>query len=149
MKVLLTQDVKAQGKKGDIITVSDGYARNFLFPQKLAIEADAKAINDIKNKKAAADHKLALEKQAAQDLAKSIDGKVVKVYATSGGDGRLYGSITSAQIAEGLLTEYKIELDKRKIVMDEHIKAYGSYTVEVKVYPEITASLNIMVCEKK
>ena len=148
MKVLLMQDVKDQGKKGEIINVSDGYARNFLFPRKLAIEADAKAINDVKNKKAAAEHKLEVEKQAARDLAAAIEGIVVKVYATSGGDGRLYGSITTSQIAERLLADHKIELDKRKIVMEESIKGYGTFTVEVKVYPQITASLNVQVCEK-
>ncbi|MBS5725001.1 MAG: 50S ribosomal protein L9 [Clostridiales bacterium] len=147
MKVLLLADVKGKGKKDQIVTVSDGYARNFLFPKKLAIEADAKALADAKNKEEAKEYKIAQDKAAAKELASKLEGIVVKIKATAGADGRLYGSITTADIAAALQEQSGIQLDKRKIVTDGAIKAYGSYTLTVKLYPEIQGQLNLIVCD--
>ena len=147
MKVLLLQDVKAQGKKGEVVNVSDGYARNFLFPKKLAVEADAKIMNDIKNKESAKQHKIELEKQAARDTAAKLQSVVVKIRIQAGTDGRVYGSVTSKDIAEALMEQHGIEIDKRKIVLDAPIKNYGTYTLDVKLYPEIAGKINVVVCE--
>ncbi len=147
MKVVLLQDVKGQGKKDEIITVSDGYARNFLFPKKLALEANAQIMNDIKNKEAARQRKIELEKQAARDTAKKLEGLLVKVKVQSGaaGDGKFYGSVTTKDIGEALAAQHGIEIDRRKIVLDDPIKAYGTFTLDVKLYPEITGKLNVLV----
>ena len=147
MKVVLLQDVKGQGKKDDVINVSDGYARNFLFPKKLAAEADAKVMNEIKNKESSKQHKIELEKQAARDTAAALQKVVVKIKIQAGTDGRVYGSVTSKDIAEQLAAQHKIEVDKRKIVLDAPIKSYGSYSIDVKLYPEIGGKINVVVCE--
>ena len=149
MKVLLLADVKGQGKKDQIVEVSDGYARNFLFPKKLAIAADAKVMSESKSKEEAKQFRLKEEKAAAKALAEKISSLSVKISATSGADGRLYGSVTSKDIAEKLKEQHKIEIDKRKLVVAENIKAYGTYEVEVKVYPEISAKLKVVVSEGK
>lgn len=146
MKVMLLQDVKGKGKKDQIVNVSDGYARNFLFPKKLAIEADAKAMADAKNKEQARLFKIETEKAAAREIAKKLEGAVVKIKATAGADGRLYGGVTTADIAEELNKQHGIEVDKRKIVSDGAIKAHGTYTLDVKLYPEITGKINVVVC---
>ncbi len=147
MKVMLLQDVKGKGKKDQIINVSDGYARNFLFPRKLAVEADAKAMADAQNKEAARLYKIETEKAAAREIAAKLEGTVVKIKATAGADGKLYGGITTADIAEELKKQTGIELDKRKIVSDGAIKAHGTYTLDVKLYPEITGKINVVVCD--
>ena len=148
MKVVLLADVKGQGKKGDLVNVSDGYARNFLFPRKLAAVADAQAINDLKNKEAARLHKIEVEKQTAKDTAAALAEKTVKITGTAGTDGRLYGSVTTKDIAEALSAQHKIDIDKRKIVLPEQIKAFGTYTVECKLYPEISGKLTVVVTDK-
>jgi len=148
MKILLKQDVKSQGKKGDIIDVSDGYARNFLLPRGLAVIADAKAVNEIKTKKEAAVHKIEMEKQNAANLAEKLSALTIKLTAPAAPDGKLYGSITSANIAEALKTKENIEIDKRKIMLEEHIKSYGTYVAEIKVYPEMTAKITVVVTDK-
>ena len=145
MKVVLLQDVKGQGKKDDLITVSDGYARNFLFPKKLAVEADSKVLNDIRNKEAAKARRIELEKQAARETAQKFESLLVKVKIQAGADGKLYGSVTNKDIADALAAQYAIEVDKRKIVLESPIKAYGTYTVDVKLYPEISGKLNVLV----
>ena len=145
MKVVLLQDVKGQGKKDDLINVSDGYARNFLFPKKLAVEADAKVLNDIKNKEAAKQRRIELEKQAARDTAEKLSGTLVKIKVKEGADGKFYGSVTTKDIAEALKEQCGIEVDKRKVVLGEKIKGYGTYTVDVKLYPEISGKLNVLV----
>ena len=127
MKVLLLADVKGQGKKDQIVEVSDGYARNFLFPKKLAVVADAKVLSETKSKEEAKQFRLKEEKAAAVALAAKLSALTVKITASSGGDGRLYGSITSKDIAEKLKEQHKIEIDKRKLVLAENIKAYGTY----------------------
>ncbi len=148
MKVVLTQDVKGQGKKNDIIEVSDGYARNFLFPRKLAIVADAKAINDVKNKKSSEQHKIDVEKANARELASKLEDIKVVISAEAGKDGRFYGAVTSKDISEALKAQNKIEIDKRKIDLDAPIKAFGTYIVEVKLYSGISGKLNVQVKEK-
>ena len=147
MKVMLLQDVKGQGKKDQIVNVSDGYARNFLFPRKLAVEADAKAMADAKNKEAAKQFKIEQDKAAARDIAARLEAVQVKIKATAGADGRLYGSITTADVADALKEQAGIELDKRKIVSEAPIKAFGSYTLEVKLYPEIVGKISLIVCQ--
>ena len=147
MKVLLLADVKGQGKKDQIVEVSDGYARNFLFPKKLAVVADAKVMSEAKSKEESKQFRLKEEKAAAKALADKLGTLTVKIVASSGSDGRLYGSVTSKDLAEALLKQHKIELDKRKLVLAENIKAYGTYNVDVKVYPEITAKLKVQVAE--
>ncbi len=149
MKVLLLADVKGQGKKDQIVEVSDGYARNFLFPKKLAAVADARVMSEAKSKAESKEFKLKEEKAAAKALADRLSSLTVNIFASSGGDSRLYGSITSKDIAEKLKEQHKIDIDKRKLVLAENIKAYGTYFVDVKVYPEISAKLKVTVSEGK
>ena len=148
MKVVLLQDVKGQGKKNDIINVSDGYARNFLFPRKLAVVADAKAINDVNNKKSSEAHKIEVEKANASALASKINETKVVISAEAGKDGRFYGAITAKDIAEALKAQAGIEIDKRKIELDAQIKAFGSYFVEIKLYSGSVGKLTVQVTEK-
>ena len=147
MKVVLTQDVKGQGKKGQVITVSDGYARNFLLPKGLATEANAAAMNEIKNKEAAKQYKIATEKAAAEDLAKKLAEINLEIKVGAGTDGRFYGSVTSKEIAEKLQETYKITVDKRKIQLDRPIKEYGTTQLDVKLYPEVVGKLKVTVKE--
>ena len=149
MKVLLLADVKGQGKKDQIVEVSDGYARNFLFPKKLAIAADAKVMSETKSKEEAKQFRIKEDKAAAKALAEKLAAISVKITANSGADGRLYGSVTSKDIAEKLAEQHKIDIDKRKLTLPENIKAYGTYEVEVKLYPEISAKLKVVVSEGK
>ncbi len=145
MKVLLLQDVKGQGKKDQIVEVSDGYARNFLFPKKLAVVADNKALNEVKNKEASKQYKIETEKAAAREIAAKLAEVTVKFAVNAGADGRLYGSITSKDIAEALAKQHKITVDKRKIVMPDPIKAYGTYNFDVRLYPEIVGKVKVTV----
>jgi large subunit ribosomal protein L9 len=147
MKVILTQDVKSQGKKDQIIEVSDGYARNFLFPKKLAIPADAKALNEAKNKEASRLHKIEVEKQQAQETAAKLDSILVKIVAKSSADGRLYGAITTKDVADTLMKDHKVEVDKRKITLPEPIKTYGRFELEVKLYGDVTGKIHLIVTE--
>ncbi len=146
MKVILKEDVKGQGKKGQLVNVSDGYARNFLLPRGLAMEADAQAMNDLKNKEEAARHHAAMEKQNAEEAAKALKGKTVKLTAKAGSAGRLFGSVTTKEVAEGLKAQFQVDVDKRKISMAD-VKAFGSYEAEVKLYPGISAKITVMVGE--
>jgi len=148
MKVILTQDVKAQGKKGELINVSEGYARNFLFPKKLAVEADAKAMNELKNREASKQYKLETDIAAAKEIAAKLAGVTVKIIVSGGSEGRLYGSVTSKEIAEQLKTQHGIEIDRRKIVMPDPIKTYGSYKYDVKLFPEVVGKLSVQVTDK-
>ncbi len=149
MKVILTQDVKSQGKKGQLINVSDGYARNFLFPKGLAIEADAGAMNDLKNKESSRLHKIELEKAAAKETAEKLEKVTVKLQAKAGADGRLYGSVTSLDIAENLEKQHNIKVDKRKIQLSDPIKTFGVHSVTVKLYTEITGKINVVISDVK
>jgi len=147
MKVILLCDVKGQGKKDQMIEVSDGYARNFLLPQKKAIPADAKAQNELRGKEEAKQYKIAEDKKAAEELAKRISEKEVKIQMGHGQDGRLYGSVTAKDIAEQLSSLIGAPVDKRKILLKDAIKAYGKYTVEIKVHPEVIAKFSLLVHE--
>lgn len=149
MKVVLLQDVRGQGKQGDVVNVSDGYARNFLFPKNLAAVADAKVMNELRTKEEARQHRIEVEKQQAQETAEKLQSVSVKLTASSGADGKLYGSVTAKDIAEALAAQYSIEIDKRKIVVNDAIKAFGTHIVEVKLYTGISAKLNVVVSEAK
>lgn len=147
MKVILTQDVKGSGKKGQLVEVSDGYARNFLLVKKLAIEATPTAMNDLKNKQASKEHQIAMEKQAAQEIADTLKDKTVKLIAKAGGNGKLFGSVTSKEIGEEIKKQFGVEVDRRKIVMDGDIKNFGSYTAEIKLYTAISVKITVQVGE--
>ena len=147
MKVILLADVKAQGKKNDVIEVSDGYAKNFLIPRKLAKAADAQSLNDIKVKEEARLHRIEVEKAEAKALAERLKEILVKIPASSGADGRLYGSVTAKDVSERLAKDHGIEIDKRKISVADPIRAYGKYELEVRLYPEVTGKINLLVCE--
>ena len=147
MKVILQQDVRGKGKKGQLIEVSDGYGRNYLLPRKLAIEATADNINTMKMNDKATAERQAKEKAEALELRDFLKEKTVIVKAKGGGAGRLFGSVTSAEIAQALSEQFGKQVDKRKIVQGDPIKAVGSYTVKVKLGYEITADLRIRVEE--
>ncbi len=149
MKVILTQDVKAQGKKGQIINVSDGYARNFLFPKGLAVIADAKAMSDIKNKEASEKHRIAVETEEARQVAKKLEGVIVKIKLQAGPDGRLFGSVTSKDISEEIEKAAGIKIDKKKIMLEDPIKSFGTYTIDIKLYPEVIGKINVVVSDIK
>ncbi|MBQ7816611.1 MAG: 50S ribosomal protein L9 [Oscillospiraceae bacterium] len=146
MKVVLLQDVKSIGKKDQLVNVSDGYARNFLFPRKLAKEATAGAINDVKTKEAAKAHHKQEEINAANELKAKIDGKIVALKAKAGKEGKLFGAVTSKDVATEIKKQFGIDIDKKKLVMDD-IKLFGSYDCTVKIYPEITAKITVRVEE--
>ncbi len=146
MKVVLTADVKGQGKKNDIVEVSDGYARNFLLPRKLAVEATNKVLNEIKGQNDAKQHKIEVELAEARALASKLDAILVKITASSGADGRLYGSITAKDIAEHLERDHGIAIDKRKIQLGDAIRAYGRYDLDVKLYTDVTGKVHVLVC---
>ena len=146
MKVVLLADVKGQGKKNDIINVSDGYARNFLLPRKLAVEADAKVLNEIKGREDSRKHKIEVETAEAKALAAKLDTILVKIHASSGADGRLYGSVTAKDIVEHLEKDHGITVDKRKIQLSDPIRAYGQYDMDVKLYTDVVGKLHVLVC---
>ena len=145
MKVILLCDVKGQGKKDQIIDVSDGYARNFLFPQKKAIPADAKATSELKSKDESKLFRLSEEKKEAEALAAKISTITVDIKMDHGADGRLYGSVTAKDIAEELKKAISTDVDKRKINLKDPIKAYGNYSVEIKLHTEVTAKFTVKV----
>ena len=145
MKVILLTDVKGQGKKDQLVEVSDGFARNFLFPQKKAIPADAKATGDLKSREESKQFKLDEEKKAAQALAEKINNVEISITMGHGHDGRLYGSVTAKDIAEELKKLINHDVDKRKILLKEAIRAYGKYSIEIKVHPEVTAKFVVHV----
>lgn len=147
MKVVLLKDVKGQGKKDDVVNVSDGYARNFLFPKGLAVEAGAQIMNEIKNRESSRLHKIELEKAAANEIKSKLENVVVKITGKAGGDGRLYGSVTSSEIADELEKQHAITVDRRKIVIANPVKAVGTYEFDVKLYPEITGKIKVVVSD--
>ena len=148
MKLILTQDVKGQGKKDQIIEVSDGYARNFLIPRGLAKPADAKAVSDAKNREASKQHKFETEKAAAAEIAKRLESLTVTVLAQGGADGKLYGSVTTKEIGEELAKQHKITVDRRKITLDSPIKTFGTYKLDVKLYTDVVGKITVAVKEK-
>ena len=146
MKVILLQDVKGKGKKGQLLEVSDGYARNFMLPKKLAIEATPDAINTMRMNDKATQERIAREKAEALAVSKKLREMTVTVTAKGGGNGRLFGSVTNAEIADALAKQ-GIKLDKRKIVLNETIKNVGTYTATCKLGYEITAPLTVKIVE--
>jgi len=148
MKVLLLQDVKGQGKKGELVNVSDGYARNFLLPKKLAVVADNGVLNEIRTKEEAKKHREAEEKKAAQENAKKLEGIVVKLFATAGAGGKFFGAVGAKDIAGELAKTSGIEVDKRKIQLADSIKAFGTYSIDVKLHTEVTGKINVVVAKK-
>ena len=147
MKVILQKDVKGQGKKGQLVEVSDGYARNFLFPKKLAVEASADNMNVMKQKEAAEVARIAREKAAANELAEKLKSCMVIISAKAGNGGRLFGSVTASEISEGLKAQFGIEIDRHKIVMGENIKAFGTYELKVKLYNDVAGTIFVTVKE--
>lgn len=144
MKVILLQDVKKIGKKGDVIEASDGYARNFLFPKKLAQEATSTNLHILNNKKENDRKQKLAEIEAAQKLAGELKGKEIAIKAKTGDSGKLFGAITSKDVAELINTQYKINVDKKKIVMDT-IKLAGEYEIEIKLYPEVSTKMKVII----
>ena len=149
MKVILQQDVKGQGKKGQMIEVAEGYARNFLLPRKLAVPATADAMNTMRLQEKARKAEEARQRAEAEATAEKLKGAVVKLTAKAGANGKLFGAVTAKEIAEGLLNQHSIELNKQKIGLDEPIKSYGSYELKVKLGFEITGTLYVVVSEEK
>ena len=147
MKVILLQDVKGKGKKGQMLEVSDGYARNFMLPRKLAVEATADAVNTMRMNDKAAAEKAAKERAAALEISRQLREMTLVVTAKGGGAGRLFGSITNQEIADALKEKSGIALDKRKIVISDPIKSVGTYTVQCKLGYEISAPLTVKIEE--
>lgn len=145
MKVILKQDVKGQGKKEQMIEVSDGYARNFLFPKGLAVEASASNVNIMKTKKDAEAQKKDREIAQAKDLAKKIKDITITLKVKAGDNGKLFGSITSKDVAEAMKIQQKLEIDKKKLIMPDAIKAVGTFEIEVKLYPEISSKFIVKI----
>ena len=145
MKVILLADVKGTGKKQEIVNVSDGYARNFLFPKKLAMEATPGAAKEVERRQAAERAREMERRLAAEKKAASLRGKVITVQAKCGAQGRLYGSVTGAEIAEALNRQHGVEVDKRKIDLSEPIRTVGETEIVVKLYPEISAKMTVRV----
>lgn len=145
MKVILLSDVKGSGKAGEIVNVSDGYAMNFLLPKGLAKVADSQSINEVKQKAGALAHKKEVARQNAKELATRMKGLVVKVYAKVGESGRLFGSITSLEVAEALEKQHGIQIDKKKIRMSETIKKIGTYEVSAHVYEQTDTIFTVEV----
>ena len=148
MKVILQQDVKGQGKKGQLVEVSEGYARNFLRPRKLAIEATTDAINTLNLKEKARKAEEARQKAEAEEISKKLKDCPVKLTAKAGNGGKLFGAVTTKEIAEGLKKQYSIDIPKQKLVLDEPIKSFGTYQVKAKLGFEINGTVSVTVSEE-
>ncbi len=147
MKVVLLADVKSQGKKGQVIDVSEGYAKNFLFPKKLAVAANNQILTEIKGKEESRLHNIELEKKAAKETAEKLSSVTVRITTKAGTDGRTYGSVTAKDVAEALEAQHKIKVDRRKITLDNPIKAFGTYILDVKLYADISGKITVSVTE--
>ena len=145
MKVIFIQDVKGQGKKGEEKNIADGYARNFLLPRGLAVEANAANLNNLKGQKESQAYKKEQEIKAAEEIKAKLEGVVVKMSAKAGENGKLFGSITAKDIAEALKAQHKIDIDKRKIVLASDIKTTGELTVDAKLYPQIVGKIKVVI----
>ena len=148
MKVILLADIKGVGKNDEVINASDGYARNYLFPKKLAVEADSGNMGRLKSKQDAQAHKKALEKEKAQETAKKIDSIELKLKVKAGESGKIFGGVTSKEIADKLKEEYKIEVDKKKIMLKETIKNIGRFNIDIKLYEGVNAKLKVAIEEQ-
>lgn len=149
MKVILLENVKAQGKKGDMINVSDGYARNFLLPRKLAMPATTDAINAKKNADAAHERRIAKERAAAEASKKQLEGCQVKIYARAGAGGKLFGSVTTKEISEELKRQYNIDIPKNQLTLENPIKGFGTFEAKAKLYTEVVGTVFVQVFEEK
>lgn len=148
MKVILQQDVKGQGKKGQLVNVSDGYARNFLFPKKLAVEASADNVNTMKLQEKARLAKLAEEKAQAEATAEQLKELTVRIVAKGGNGGRLFGAVTTKEIADALKAQHQIDINKAKLVLDEPIKSFGGYELKAKLGHDVTGTVKVVVVEE-
>lgn len=148
MKVVLLADVKGVGKKGELVNASDGYARNFLLPRKLAKEANAQAMVELKNAESSKAFKIQTETDEAKRTADALNGKTVKLSAKAGQGGRLFGSVTAREIAQAVKAQFGVDVDKRKINLDADVKSFGTFPFEVKLYGGITAKLSVTVTEE-
>ena len=146
MDVILKADVKGLGKKGEKVKASDGYARNFLFPKGLAVEANAQSLTELRNREQSNQHKIDVEVAAANDSKAKLQGKIIKITAKAGNNGKLFGSVTSKEVAAEIAKQFAVKVDKRKISMDD-IKTFGSFKIEVKLYTNIIAEMTVMVGE--
>ncbi len=149
MKVILQQDVRDHGKKGQMVEVSDGYARNYLFPRKLAIPATADAVNTMKLKEKARLRQIEEEKALAAENAKKLEAVIVRIAAKAGENGKLFGSVTNKDVSDALKAQHGIEVEKSRIVISDPIKAYGSYDVKVKFGYEISGTVHLLITEAK
>ena len=149
MKVILQQDVKGQGKKGQLIEASEGYARNYLLPRKLAIAATADAINTMNLKEKARRAEEARQKEAAMAAAEQLKALLVKIPAKAGTGGRLFGAVTTKEISDALKQQHNVDIPKQKLVLDDPIKAFGTYQVKARLGYEISGTVNVLVCEEK
>ena len=149
MKVILQQDVKGQGKKGQLIEASEGYARNYLLPRKLAIAATADAINTMNLKEKARRAEEARQKEAAMAAAEQLKALLVKIPAKAGAGGRLFGAVTTKEISDALKAQHNVDIPKQKLVLDDPIKAFGTYQVKARLGFEISGTVNVLVCEEK
>ena len=149
MKVILQQDVKGQGKKGQLIEASEGYARNYLLPRKLAIAATADAINTMNLKEKARRAEEARQKEAAMAAAEQLKALLVKIPAKAGTGGRLFGSVTTKEISDALKQQHNVDIPKQKLVLDDPIKSFGTYQVKARLGFEISGTVNVLVCEEK
>lgn len=145
MKVILLDNVKGVGKKDEVINASDGYARNFLFPKKLAVEANAENMNKLNNKKNSEQHKKDVEKEKAQEIAKKMKEITVVIKVKAGDNGKIFGGVTAKEISENLKGQFNIEVDKKKIVLNENIKNLGVFNVSVKLFEGIVGNLKVSV----
>ena len=147
MKVILTQDIKGVGKKDQIINANDGYARNYLFPKNLAIPADKGNLTNLQSKKTSEEHRKELEKEAAKETAIKIEKITLKLPVKAGENGKVFGSVTSKEIAENLEKQYKIKVDKKKIILAEPIKVLGTFQIDIKLYDGVIGKLKVNVVE--
>lgn len=148
MKVILKQDVKGSGKKGDMVEVSDGYANNFLLKKGLAMPATNQAVTEMKNRDDAAARKVAEELKASQAAAAAVEGKTVKLTAKAGTGGRLFGSVTAKEVAEAVVKQLGIEVDKKKVSLDSEIKGFGTFNAEIKFHAGVSAKIYVLVGEE-
>lgn len=148
MKVIFTQDVKGSGKKGEVKEVSDGYARNFLIGKGLAVEASAKNLSDLAGKKASEQHKADVAKQEAIDAAASLKDKSVVIKAKAGAGGKLFGAVTAGHVADAVAEQLGVKTDKKKVSLSSEIKAFGTYSAEIKLYQGVSAEISVKVTEE-
>lgn len=145
MKVILQSDLKGTGKKGELVNVSDGYARNYLFPRKLAIEADNTALNELKGREESAKFKILTDEKNAREVGKLIGGQTIKISAKAGSKGKLFGSVTTKEISKALKEQYNVDIEKRKLTLPCDIKTFGTVQVEAKLYTGISTKFSVMV----